>query len=211
MAEQERRRPTGREGWDERYISGVAPWDSGRSDLHLARVVEEHDVEPGAALEIGCGTGTNLIWLAQRGFEVTGLDLSPVAVERAQDKAARAGVEARLMAADFLEDEVPAGPYGFVYDRGCWHMFDDDDVRARFAARVAGLLAPGGIWHSLLGSTDGPQRTTGPPRRSAVQIVSALEPRFEILELRSTTFDRDHEIQARAWVMVARLREHHGA
>jgi hypothetical protein len=112
-----------------------------------------------------------------------------------------------LFAGDFLVDEIPGAPYAFVYDRGVLHVFDSAKDRARFASRVAELLAPAGIWHSLIGSTDGPPRDVGPPRRSAVEITQAVEPHFEILELNSTAFHRDSPSPARAWILVARRRE----
>lgn len=206
-----RRRPRDRARWDQRYVEGDLPWDSGEPDVHLPGVIEEHGIEPVRALEVGCGTGTNSIWLARQGFDVTGLDLSKVAVERAVAKAGEAGVSCRFVAGDFLVDPVPGAPYGFVYDRGCLHVFDQARDRARFAARVAELLEPDGLWHSLIGSTDGGPRDVGPPRRSAAEITAAVEPHLEILELRSTAFDLEDHLDARAWVLVARRRRLHTA
>lgn len=194
------------ERWDQRYVDGDLPWDSGVPDPHLPPVLEHHGIEPGTALEVGCGTGTNSIWLARQGFDVTGVDLSRVAIQRAEAKAAEAGVACRFVAGDFLADPVPGGPYAFVYDRGVLHVFDEAEDRTRFAARVAEELEPGGFWFSLIGSTDGPPRDPGPPRRSATEITAAVEPCFEILELRSTSFDQGDHRQARAWVLVARVR-----
>jgi SAM-dependent methyltransferase len=133
----------------------------------LQAVVEAHHIRPGKALEIGCGTGTNAIWLAGKGFEVTGLDLSMIAIAKA--KVSAAGVHCQLKVGDFLVEPVAGAPIDFVYDRGCLHVFDTAEDRARFAARVGGLLAPDGIWHSLIGSTDGSpvtpvRRGEAPPR-----------------------------------------------
>lgn len=191
--------------WDERYAEDDLPWDSGEPDVHLAEVMETHGIAPGKALEVGCGTGTNSIWLARQGFDVTATDVSTVAIQRAEAKAADAGVDCRFVTGDFLADPVPGESYGFVYDRGVFHLFDDARHRARFAARAAEILAPHGLWFSLIGSTDGPPRDGGPPRRSAVEVTTAVEPHFEILELRSTSFDLDEHRDARAWVMVGRL------
>lgn len=202
----ERKRPRDRAGWDQRYVDGELPWDSGAPDVHLGGVLERYGVEPGKALEVGCGTGTNTVWLAEQGFEMTGLDIAPTAVDRAVAKAAAAGVRCELVAGDVLRDEIPGAPYSFVYDRGVFHVFDAAEDRARFASRVAELLAPDGMWHSLIGSTDGPPRDHGPPRRSATDIAQAVERHFEILELSSTTFDRGSHRHARAWVLVARRR-----
>ena len=202
----ERRRPTDRASWDQRYVDNQVPWDSGTPDPHLRAVVGDHGITSGGALEIGCGTGTNAVWLAEGGFEVTGVDLSQTAIARAEAKAAAVGVNCQLLVADFLVDGVPGAPFDFVYDRGCFHVFDSAEERALFASRVGDLLAPGGVWHSLIGSTDGPTRDAGPPRRSAIEIAAALEPHFEILELRSTVFDQETHRYARAWVLVARRR-----
>ncbi|MEJ2239747.1 MAG: class I SAM-dependent methyltransferase [Gemmatimonadales bacterium] len=203
----DRRRPRDPASWDQRYVDGELPWDSGEADVHLGEVIRRHGIEPGKALEIGCGTGTNTIWLARQGFEMTVQDLAPNAIAKAKTKVSAAGVRCNFFVGDFLVDKIPGRPFQFVYDRGVFHVFDAAEEQSLFASRVAELLAPGGMWHSLIGSTDGPPRDTGPPRRSAIEIVAAVEPHFEILELITTTFDQGDHGRARAWVFVARKRE----
>ena len=202
----ETRRPRDRAHWEQRYTEGDLPWDSGEADVHLGGVLKRHAIEPAKGLEIGCGTGTNTIWLAQQEFKMTGLDIAQEAITMAERKVAAAGVHCELLVRDFLADEVPGAPYRFVFDRGVFHVFDTPADRSRFASRVAELLAPGGMWNSLVGSTDGPPRDTGPPRRSAAEVIGAVEPHFEILELSSTTFDQGRHRDARAWTLVARRR-----
>jgi methyl halide transferase len=89
-----------------------------------------------------------------------------------------------------------------VFDRGCFHVFDEPGERQRFAAQVAAALTPGGVWLSLVGSTEGPPREVGPPRRSACEVALAIEPALEIVELRSAAFRED----AKAWFCVSRKR-----
>lgn len=199
----ERKRSRDRASWEQRYAGGELPWDSGKVDIHLGGVLERNNIEPGKALEIGCGTGTNTVWLAQQGFEMTGIDMAQNAIARAEAKIAAAGVDGKLFAADFLTDDISGAPYKFVYDRGAFHVLDTAEEQSRFASRIAELLEPEGIWHSLIGSTDGPPRDSGPPRHSAAEIVAAVEPYFEILELSSTTFDRESHSRVRAWILVA--------
>ena len=192
--------------WEQRYVDDQLPWDSGKPDVHLGRCIDEFSVKPGKALEIGCGTGTNVILLDALGFDVVGLDISPTAIERAAAKAREVGVDCQFLAAEFFTAPVPGGPFDFVYDRGFLHSFSEISERARFAERVAELLETGGVWHSLIGSTDGPPRKVGPPRRSAADIVAAVEPHFEILSLKSVFWDEEDHQAKRAWVLVARKR-----
>src|SRR5262249_31139609 len=89
--------------WDERYRTGDTPWNTGRPSTELVRVVTEDQVAPCRAIDLGCGTGTHAVWLARQGFDVTGVDLSPAAVERARRQAEAAGVAVRFLAADLLD------------------------------------------------------------------------------------------------------------
>jgi SAM-dependent methyltransferase len=189
--------------WNESYASGQLPWDTGQPEPLLVEFVASSGVKPSRTLEIGAGTGTNAIWMAERGFDVLGLDVSPLAVERARAKMEGRSLPCRFEALDFLAATPPGGPFQFVFDRGCFHVFDEPDERQRFAARVATALAPGGLWLSLIGSTEGSPREVGPPRRSAVEVILAIEPALEVVELRSAEF---HGSNAKAWFCLSRQR-----
>ncbi len=63
--------------WNERYLTGDLPWDTGRHDSNLERIITEYCIAPCHALDIGCGHGSNAIWLAQQGFDVDATDPSP--------------------------------------------------------------------------------------------------------------------------------------
>lgn len=198
-----------RPDWDERYRTDELPWDTGEPDEHLVAFVGG-GVGPGRALDVGCGTGTNAVWLAEQGFEVVGIDLAPTAIERARARAAAAaGVAERCRFAvlDFLAEGLDATGFDLVFDRGCFHVFDEPAERARFAECVAGLLAPGGLWLSLIGSTEGPERDHGPPRRTARDVVTAIEPVLEVVQLETRVFRAKHPELPRAWVCVSRPRE----
>jgi SAM-dependent methyltransferase len=200
--------PSRAANWDRRYVDNNLPWDdSGKPDIHLRRFIEGSKIPKCKALEVGCGTGTNVIWLAKLGFDVVGLDLSPMAIKRAKVKASEAKVSCQLLAADIMMDPVPGSPFGLIFDRGCFHVFDEYQEQTQFAKRVAELLEEDGIWLSLIGSADGPPRDTGPPRLSAEEIVAAAEPHFEVLNLKSTTFDEADLAHIRAWILYARRRE----
>jgi len=201
---------TERERWQSRYESGDLPWDTGVPDPHLVRLVRRWPVPRGRLLEVGCGTGTNLVWLAGQGFVVTGIDLAPQAVEAARVKIRRAGVESTLFCGDFLTAEcLEKGGYHLVFDRGCFHAMREADRRRCFVQRVADLLARDGLWFSLMGNADDPC-PEGPPRLRAGDIALALEPDFEILLLESVDMTDSRGRGLRFWQCLARARRERG-
>ena len=134
-------------------------------------------------------------------IRATKLGFTAAATRKLAGGTARCRFETR----DFLSEPVGEGPFGFVFDRGCFHVFDEPEQQAAFASRVAGVLAPDGTWLSLLGSTEGPAREFGPPRRSARDIALAIEPVLEIVELSAAEFT-DGPAPWSAWVCLSRRR-----
>ncbi len=147
------------------------------------------------------------MWLAQQGFEVTGTDVSKSAIEMATKKASQADVECTFHVIDFLETQVPGAPFGFVCDRGCFHSFDEHETRKKFAENVAAHLDKRGLWLSLIGNADEQREGPGPPQHTATDLVTAIEPYFEILTLESNHFGSNRPNPPRAWVCLIRKRE----
>ena len=171
--------------WERLYQDKFAPWDIKRPDSHLAEIVKNTPVKPCRALELGCGTGTNAIWLAQQGFTVTAVDLSETALDQARKKD---GADlCSFVLADFLDDPLPGTDFGFVFDLGCMHGFSNPEHRDMLAGRVARCLADGGFWLNISSSQDGPH--FGPNRLSAREITAAVEPYFQIISLTATVLD----------------------
>lgn len=195
-----------REHWERRYRDGDLPWDTGRHDRHLEDIVRERCIAPCRVLELGCGSGSNAVWLAARGFEVTGIDISPLAISSAETRASRLGMTVRFAAADILKERIPGGPYGFVFDRGCFHSMEVPGNRAQYARLVHEHLTDGGLWFSLIGSSDAPEREVGPPRLSVLEVATAVESVFEILELKAAHFDSGSSDPVPAWACLMRKR-----
>lgn len=198
---------TGRQGeiwWNERYTSGQTGWDRPGHAPQIERAVTRLDLPLCRALDLGCGRGRNSRWLAEQGFSVVGVDISGVAI--ADAIAQQGALDCEFHRVDALTDPIPGGPFGVVFDYGCFHVFDADADRATLAAKVAGVLEPGGLYVAVIGSTDGPPRESGPPRRSALDVVQALEPHFEILELVRGVIRPDEDPERPIWQVVARRR-----
>ncbi len=97
------------EFWDEKYAEHDHIW-SGRPNPRLVEHVAE--LPPGVAVDVGCGEGADVVWLAERGWRVTGVDVSVVALERAKGHAGEAGVADRTswLHADLVAgDQLPGG------------------------------------------------------------------------------------------------------
>jgi len=171
--------------WEQLYKDDFMPWDTGQPDSHLIQMVKEIPINPCRALELGCGTGTNAIWLAGQGFTVVATDLSETALTLAREKDGSEKCE--FILADFLNTPLPGTDFGFVTDMSLFHVFHEVEQRDQCARKVAACLTEKGMWLSVSGSCDGPE--IGPPRRSARDITLAVEPYFEILSMTATTLD----------------------
>ncbi len=197
--------------FESRYISGNTPWDTGRADKNLKALIKEL-AGPGAKiLEIGCGTGDNAIFMAGIGMKVTATEIVPIAIEKAETKAAQNSVSVNFLLKDIMEEDIPGKPFDMAFDRGCFHHFGSFKDRKKFARRVKHHLGPAGIWLSLMGNADEIRPGKGPPRLTALQVVEAVEPFFEILMLKSSRFDSNQDIPPRCWILIARTRSASGA
>jgi SAM-dependent methyltransferase len=192
--------------FEERYRTGNTPWDHGMPDFNLTEWVKRKPIKACPVLDIGCGTGDNSIWLAQQGFDVTGCDLSETAINRANEKTNRAAVNCKFRVADFLVDSFGEARFDFVFDRGCLHSFEDAAARAQFVKNVAVHLSTDGLWLSLVGNADEPEREVGPPQLSATALVSVVEPCFEILSLQAGYFSSEQEDPPQAWICLMHKR-----
>ncbi len=178
-----------KEHWDSRYRTGDLPWDTGRPSAELARRLRNHPVKPCRAIEFGCGTGSNAVWLALQGFEVTGIDISPLAIAAASDRARQAGVSVRFHCADVFDLPDLGPPFEFFFDRGCYHAVRRVDA-AGFPKALERVTAPGAIGIVLTGNSK-EKRKPGPPVVSKQIIRDELGRAFEILSLEEFRFDQD--------------------
>lgn len=193
-----------KEGFEEKYQAGYMPWDHGMPDPNLKEIVDRFQIAPCPVLDVGCGTGDNALWFAAHGFEVTGCDLSETAIRMAREKP---GTEClNLSVQDILRNPYPEGSFGFIFDRGCFHSVSGDESRSRFVELAAAMLREGGLWLSLIGNADEPMREIGPPQLTAAEVVTSVEPFFEILLLESGFFGSDQDEPPRAWICLMRKR-----
>lgn len=119
------------------------PWDTQVSPPELIEFISQHP--PGRALDLGCGTGTNVITLAQNGWQVSGVDYVGRALNQAKEKARLVRVNA-----DFLLDDVTklvkiSGIFDLILDIGCYHGLDTNEKRA-YIHNLERLTIPGSYY-----------------------------------------------------------------
>ncbi len=172
------------------------PWISGKPPDILVGLVDAGIIRPCKAVDLGCGTGNSAVWLAGRGFRVTGIDLSPTAIGMARENAEKRGVRCDFIAADVLgELREAGGTFDFAYD---WellhHIFPEH--RDTYVKNVARLLNPGGRYLSVCFSERDPQfGGAGKYRKTPLGTVlyfssedelrTLFEPLFRIDDLRT--------------------------
>ena len=120
---------------------GKAPWDTGISPPELYDFIASHPA--GRALDIGCGTGTNVITLVNAGWQATGFDFASRAITMAEQKIKRAGIQADVFTDDATQMKKVYGQFDLALDMGCFHGIEN---KADYLTQLTRILAPGGFW-----------------------------------------------------------------
>lgn len=125
------------------FYFGRPPWDTGVSPPELITFLES--VSPGKALDVGCGTGTNLVTMASFGWQVVGVDLAWLSVMKARSKLRRVGLDGQVWYGDVTSRFDLDGTFDLVLDIGCYHSmsFQKRDV---YRQKLARWLKPGGTY-----------------------------------------------------------------
>jgi cyclopropane fatty-acyl-phospholipid synthase-like methyltransferase len=185
---------------------GIPPWDIGRPQQAYVELEQAGKIQ-GSVLDVGCGTGEHALYLAQRGHEAWGIDSSPTAIQKAQDKAAPRGVNATFQVADALHLEALGRTFETVIDSGLFHVFSDE-ARPLFVTSLAQVLQPGGTYYLLCFSDQQPDSDPGPRRVSQAEIIATFQQGWRVKEIQATRFETTDSRGALAWLAsITRLQE----
>jgi cyclopropane fatty-acyl-phospholipid synthase-like methyltransferase len=169
---------------------GTPRWDTGVSPPELYRFIDENP--PGRALDLGCGTGTNMITLAKAGWEPSGVDFSRLAVRFARQKMRQAGVKATVVRDDVSRLTRVSGTYDLILDMGCFHSLADDRIDG-YAQGIEKNLAPDGTYLLFVYFRE---PGAGPPGTTEALLARA----FAKLELVHREEGRERDSRGAAWL-----------
>ncbi len=167
--------------WRMVYALGFKPWDKNDAPHELKALVEgSNALAPGRALDLGCGGGTAAIYMAEHGWDVTGVDYVAQALEIAAERAAVAGTRPRWVQGDVTRMETLGlgSGFGLCLDAGCFHSFGAAE-RAAYAAGLRQITDVGS--HLLLFSFKPAFRGPAPRGLSRTEIEEAFAPDWTLL------------------------------
>lgn len=152
-------------------------WHSEEPSPFLIEAMNKR-TKPGKALDLGCGAGIFSVYIAKAGFDVTGVDFIPEALEMAKEVAKKEGVQVRWLQADLLNWE-PNETFDIILDSGCLHTISETE---RFKRNVVSWLAPDGDF--ILGHFGRRSffdwRPMGPIRRSQETLAALFQPELAL-------------------------------
>lgn len=166
---------------------GTPPWEIGRPQKAFVELARAGEVV-GSVLDVGCGTGDHVLFFAEEGHEVLGIDTAALAIRKAEAKAAARGLSAQFLVHDALDLVGLGRTFDSVIDSGFFHVLSDED-RSRFAESLAAALAPGGKYFMLCFSEQNPGEYPLPRRIAQEEIRETFREGWSIDYIRPAVFE----------------------
>lgn len=175
------------EAFYRQYAPDRLPWERGKPDTNLVELVEKDLVEKGNVLDVCSGLGTQGIYLAEQGFEVYGIDISPTAIDIAKTRCERKGLICNLTIGDAVKLEYPDEFFTLVFDRGCFHSIRQER-RAEFIRGVYRVLKKNGKYHMTCFSYKNGPAQNHFTKQDIIRQFSAL---FKILSIKEEVVENN--------------------
>ena len=122
------------------------PWEAFKPPSRLVRLIGSGKIGIGKAIDLGCGLGTNAIYLAKMGFEATALDISETALKYASERASKENVKIDFIKGFAHKLDFPEKTFTLVFDRGCFHHVPEE-LRDDYLSEIHRVLADKGSYY----------------------------------------------------------------
>ena len=174
------------------------PWDIGRPQKEFVDLVRRGEIT-GSVLDIGCGTGEHALFFAGEGYAVWGIDSTPLAIQKAREKADERGLQVHFLVLNSLALSMLNRKFDTVTDSGLFHTLSDED-RPVFLDSLANILSPAGKYFMLCFSDLEPAGY-GPRRITKREIQDIFREGWSINYVRPATFESRFRAEgSRAWL-----------
>jgi SAM-dependent methyltransferase len=187
--------------WQKHYDENDLAWDLGKVANPFVRLWEEGVLEPGTLIVPGCGQGHEVIYFAERGFEVTGIDFSPGAVKLLGESLRRKNLNAQVLHRDFFELEAKHDQaYDAMLEQTFFCAIHSDQRRA-YVETVSRILKPRGLLFGLFYETG---EEGGPPfNTTEADIRKYFSETYDIDRLEKCSFSSEKR-KNKEWLVVMR-------
>jgi cyclopropane fatty-acyl-phospholipid synthase-like methyltransferase len=175
----------GTKAFEEMY-KGVPPWEIDGPQSEIVHLVERGEIKS-PVLDVGCGTGENALYLVEHGFQVVGIDIVPVAVEKALSKAKERALAATFLVWNALKLQELQRRFNTIIDSGFFHALPDKE-RHVLVKSLASALESGGTYFMMCFSEDEPG-SWGPRRVTQTEIRQCFSHGWVINYIREAKFD----------------------
>jgi len=180
------------------------PWYNEILDSDLEDELARRKITNGKFLDLGTGPATQAIWLAKRGFNVIGSDLSETAIKRANSVYANEK-NIDLVVDDILNSKLKANEFDYIFDRGCFHVLLPVD-RQRYITKIKQILRNNGILF-LKCFSDKERRQEGPYKFSHDEIMDLFNKHFEMVNIKETVYQGTLDPYPKALFVVMKFKK----
>ncbi|TMC53381.1 MAG: class I SAM-dependent methyltransferase [Chloroflexi bacterium] len=188
-----------RPSWNSEY-EGSPPWDIGRPQPDFVRLADAGKLA-GQVLDVGCGTGEQVMLAATHGAEALGVDIAELAIQRAREKAQERGILATFQVGDVMHLDRLGRQFDVITDSGLFHVFSDSE-RPAFVSSLRSALRPGGTYYMMCFSDEQPG-DWGPRRVSKAEIRASFTDGWSVRSIEPAQFAIAIAIEserAQAWL-----------
>jgi methyl halide transferase len=190
------------ESWDADYRGQrPPPWDISRPSDELQKAVNAGTIRSSRVVDLCCGSGTDAVYLASHGFDVTAIDIAPTALVQARQKALKAAVSVRWILGDVLAPP-DLGTFDFIYDRGCYHVVRDQNLSA-YLDTLRRLSHPG-TRLLLLAARREEQASPGSPGVTEEELRYDFLSLFDVEWLRKSALESNRGTSPPGWSVLLR-------